>query len=62
MRGIFRMLGRGKEPLKPRPKIEGKQTKLEDFNIGNSNNTNVMEYLDVDKITFKEDGVYDEKG
>jgi hypothetical protein len=64
MKKILKMLGKDREPLKPKPRIEEKQTNLEDFNIGNSNNTNgnVMDYLDVDNITLERGGVYDEEG
>ncbi|NIO23177.1 MAG: hypothetical protein GTN38_04095 [Candidatus Aenigmarchaeota archaeon] len=61
---ISRVLGRDREPLKPKPKIEQKQTNLEDFNITDLNNTigkNVMEYLDVDNISLERGGVHDEK-
>jgi hypothetical protein len=60
---IMKMFGRDREPLKPKPRLEGKQTRLEDFNIGDSNNTNrsVMEYLDVDNISLERGGVYDEE-
>jgi len=61
---ILKMFGRDREPLKPKPKIDQKQMNLEDFNIGNSNNTNrnVMEYLDVDNISLERGGVHDEEG
>jgi hypothetical protein len=60
---ITKMFGRDREPLKPKPRLEEKQTRLEDFNISDRNNTNrnVMEYLDVDNISLEGGGVYDEE-
>jgi hypothetical protein len=60
--GIFKMFGRDREPLRPKPRLEEKQTNLKDFNIENHNNSNgnVMDYLDVDNITLERGGVHDE--
>ena len=66
MKGFLRMFARERDrrPLKPEPKMEVKQTKLEDFNMNSSNNNssaNVMEELDVDHIIFERGEGYDKK-
>lgn len=61
---ILKMLGREREPLKPKPRLEEKQMNLKDFNNGNPNNKinkNVMEYLNVDIVSLERGDVYDEK-
>ena len=61
MRGIILKVLRKKQ----REEFVLKQTSLKDFNTGNHNNTidveNVMDYLDVDHITFQRGDVHDEE-
>ncbi len=58
---LSKMFGRKKslqEGSKP-----GRQMSLEDFNISNFNNRkeNIMDFLDVEHITFERGGFYDEE-
>ena len=60
--GLLSKILKRERLLEPEPKPE-RQMSLEDFNISNFNNRkeNIMDFLDVDHITFERGGFYDEE-
>ena len=63
MKGLIKLFGKGRKPLRPETKMQTIQLNLKDFNNINNNNSarNVMTYLDVQNIKFERGGFNDEE-